>query len=385
MNKKYRINPQNENVSIKTLIERIDKGYELQEIEGALSDEQILEYNGAIIIAPDYQREYRFTIEDEVKLVESVLIGIPIPPIFLATDKYKGVRVSNVVDGQHRLRALHRFYYNEFRLIGLELIEELNGNKFMNLDIDLKSDYSDAKLLTITFNDFPGIEFEMEIFSRYNKGTKPLSQQEIRHAAYSSRLNSFINEFTYKIYKKKNPKSLYTAYNATKDRIQKKKLQEGIFVILSIIEYGINEKYDKSSVYAEEYMKQKKELEKENKEESDKNFDYVINVFNIFNKFIERLQEKVEYPFSKEIYGVSSRNYKFQISIAMILAGVFKERVYEKEILEEILEDDSARDNFVSILGEELENSFLEDPEYNASSTNSRKINELIGIIVNKI
>ena len=378
MNKVYKINPQNENISVKILLDRINNGYELQEIEGDLTYDEILKYNGSIIIAPDYQREYRFTLEDEVKLVESVLLGIPIPPIFLATDKYKGVRVVNVVDGQHRLRALHRFYNNEFKLNSLELLSSLNGNDFRTLDIGLKSDYLEAHLLTITFNDFPGLEFEMEIFSRYNKGTKPLSPQEIRHAAYNSKFNEFVNEFCYTLNKKTELSKLNIAYNATKDRIQKKKLQEGLFVILSILELGINSSYDKSLIYAEEYMKNKKIQEKQNSYIADENFKHVINTFHNFNKFVERIQEKVEYPFSKEIYGVSSRNYKFQISIAMILAGIYNRLLNTPYIIENIIKDDDYRDAFLNYLEGYFNNSFLEDPTYNASSTNSKMIQELI-------
>lgn len=380
MNKKYVISPKNEDTSIKVLIENIDKGYELQEIQDDLTEEEILKYSGSIIIAPDYQREYRFKLEDEVKLIESVLVGIPIPPIFLATDKFKGVRVKNVVDGQHRLRAIHRFYKNIFKLEGLDLLDDLNGFRFRDLDISIKADYLDAKLLTITFNDFPGLEFEMEIFSRYNKGTKPLSPQEIRHAAYNSKINAYINDYAYNLYKNKNESNiqLYEAYNASKDRIQKKKLQEGIFVILSILENGINTHYDKSLVYAENYMKSKKELEKDDEYQAERDFKNTVEEFKLFNAFIIRLQEKVKFPFSKEIYGISSRNYKFQISIAMIIAGIYKEKLKDKDLLYKILEDDDERDKFIDILSKSLINSFLEDSEYNASSTNSKKIKELI-------
>ena len=380
MNKKYIISPKNEDTSIKVLIENIDKGYELQEIQNDLTEEEILKYSGSIIIAPDYQREYRFKLEDEVKLIESVLVGIPIPPIFLATDKFKGVRVKNVVDGQHRLRAIHRFYKNIFKLEGLDLLDDLNGCTFKDLDISIKADYLDAKLLTITFNDFPGLEFEMEIFSRYNKGTKPLSPQEIRHAAYNSKINAYINDYAYNLYKNKNESNiqLYEAYNASKDRIQKKKLQEGKYVILSILENGINTHYDKSLVYAENYMKSKKELEKDDEYQAECDFKNTVEEFKLFNAFIIRLQERVKFPFSKEIYGISSRNYKFQISIAMIIAGIYKEKLKDKDLLYKILEDDDERDKFIDILSKSLINSFLEDSEYNASSTNSKKIKELI-------
>lgn len=381
MKKKYVINPKNERISVKNLIDNIDKGYDLQEVDGVLSEKEKLDYNGAIIIAPDYQREYRFKIDDEIKLVESVFLGIPIPPIFFATDKFKSIRVKNVVDGQHRLRALHRFYSNVFKLDNLELLPELNGRYFSDLDFEIKSDYLDSILDTITFSDFPGIEFEMEIFSRYNKGTKPLSPQEIRHAAYNSNFNVFVNEFSYQLYKTKQPRELFYAYNISKDRIQKKKLQEGIFVILSILEYGINDRYEKSLDYAEDYMIEKKKNEKEDTTVSEENFSYMQSVYHDFNNFIIRLCSRVEYPFSKELYGISSRNYKFQISIAMILAGIFKYKLHNTDYLIRIMEEPEELENFLSILKEVLLNSFLENSEYNSSSTNSKKIRELISSI----
>lgn len=378
MGRKYIINPQDEKISVGALIENIDKGYRLQDMDGKLKDREKLKYNSSIIIAPDYQREYRFKLDDEVKLIESVFLGIPIPPIFFATDKYKDARVRNVVDGQHRLRALHRFYNGKFKLENLELLPELNNKYFEDLDIELKGDYLDAKIDTITFSDFPGMEFEMEIFSRYNKGTKPLSPQEIRHAAYNSMFNTFVNEFSYQLFKTKEPRELYNAYNISTDRIQKKKLQEGIFVILNILEYGINDKYEKSLDYAENYMREKKQNEKQNPVEAEQNFKAMKDTFSEFNEFIVRLCTKVRFPFSKELYGISSRNYKFQISIAMIVAGIFKEKLFKKRLLQEIMRDDKKLDAFMDKIREELLNSFLENSEYNASSTNSRKIKELI-------
>lgn len=385
----YKINPENENLSIKVLLERIDKGYELQELNRELIEDELLKYNGAIILAPDYQREYRFTLEDEIKLIESVLTGIPVPPIFLATDKFNEVRVTNVVDGQHRLRALHRFYNNQFALNRLTLVDGIDGRTFKELDIDMKSDFIEQTLLVTIFKDFPGKKFELEIFNRYNKGTKPLSTQEIRHAVYNSEFNRFINSFTVEIFKNKekdtNKNKLKVAYNVTKDRIQKKKVQEGLFVILSILEKGINVNYDKSFVYAENYMKEKANIEESNKNELLRNFNLMKKTFSKFNEFIIELQNKCEYPFSKEIYGISSRNYKFQISIAMILAGVFHKLINKGSFYSDIFSHETYRIAFLSILKNNLIDSFLEDPMYNASSTNSKEISKLVEKINNDL
>ena len=125
-------------------------------------------------------------------------------------------------------------------------------------------------------------------------------------------------------------------------------------------------------------MKSKKELEKDDEYQAECDFKNTVEEFKLFNAFIIRLQERVKFPFSKEIYGISSRNYKFQISIAMIIAGIYKEKLKDKDLLYKILEDDDERDKFIDILSKSLINSFLEDSEYNASSTNSKKIKELI-------
>ena len=90
------------------------------------------------------------------------------------------------------------------------------------------------------------------------------------------------------------------------------------------------------------------------------------------------MTEVVEYPFSRELYGISSRNYKFQISIAMILAGIFNKIYLQSEYIEKIISNKEEMIKFVNKVGALLQVSYLEDPEYNASSTNSKKMKELV-------
>src|SRR6056297_362998 len=75
---------------------------------------------GGINLKPFYQREYKFTRKDESLLIESLLAGIPVPTIYLASDTSKVPHISNVIDGQHRLMAVYRFIKNKFSLTGLE-------------------------------------------------------------------------------------------------------------------------------------------------------------------------------------------------------------------------------------------------------------------------
>ncbi len=375
INKK--ISPESQNITIQELTKRITSGFELQEKEiDFLTEEEIIKYNDSIIIAPDYQRDYRSSVEDESSLIESVLLGIPIPPVFLVHKKEHDLQLMNVVDGQHRLRAFYRFVNDKFKLKGLTILKYYNDKSFKQLELNIRLEINSTSLSAIVFKNFPEKEFELEIFRRYNKGTKPLSAQEIRHAVYNSKINTLVNDFSSKLFKNKNSK-LSIAYNVTKDKLQKKKLQESIFVILSILENGINDKLQKSPHYAESFMKEKSELEKNESYKFSINYDYLKKTFEEFNKFIELISYKIEYPFSKEIYGVSKRNYKFQISIAMILSAVYKKMKDDSShILIDIM--DGNCNDFLNRFSLLLNNSYLEDPEYNASSTSPVMLKELI-------
>ncbi|MBS7528826.1 DUF262 domain-containing protein [Fusibacter paucivorans] len=372
----YIINPKEQNLSIQVLVERIRNGFELQEIQEELTDDEILKYNDSIIIEPDYQRDYRSTIKDESSLIESILVGIPIPPIFLANSLLNGVQVMNVIDGQHRLRAFYRFYNNKFALEGLTILKNYDDKNYKSFDMDEKRKFISKEISMILFKDFPGDEFEIEIFSRYNKGTKPLTPQEIRHAVYNSEINQYVNRFSNKLYKEPSM-YLSKAYNVTRDRIQKKKLQESIFVVLSILETGIKSEISKSPQYAEHFMKEKAELQKENFEEFQTNYRKLTLMFDSFNKFLISLSDYYEYPFSKEIYGISNRNYKFQISIAMILAAFYHKLSITIKSIDKINESIDLN-LFVLYIDDFLNNSFLEDPTYSASSTNPTALISLI-------
>lgn len=380
----YRINPIATDLTWQTLITRIDSGYELQEYKKAeLTKEEIVKFNDSIILDPDYQREYRSTINEESSFVESVLLGIPIPPIFLSSHKYNNVPVLNVIDGQHRLRALYRYMNNKFALKDLKILTEYNGIKYKDLEIDEINIIQSSNISTFTFRNFPGKNFELELFSRYNKGTKPLTSQEIRHAVYSSKINQYVNSFCKKLLNTKEEK-LSKIYSISKDRYQKKTVQENIFIMLGIIENGIVQKYSfenstekklaKSPQYAEKYMEEKYLLQKNNPEEFEKNYVKTIQNFEYFNKMLLHFTDYTNYPFSREIYGITSKGNKFQVSISMIISAIFHKVIS----IHDLNTIESKFDELYISLNSLLKDSYLEDPNYNASTTNPVEIEKLI-------
>lgn len=313
---------------ILTLKERVEKGDNLLSLPGDndIPDDEEDKYHNAIILKPFYQRDYRFSIQDESSLIESILLGIPIPPIFLASTCVRSLDVCNVVDGQHRLRAIYRFMSDQFKLKDLPILTDLNGLKFSDLSREDKKTIKDFTITTYVFNRTPGLSFELELFNRYNKGTKPLTQQEIRNAVYSSPYSDFVNGFVSDL--EQAPDSfLYQAYNLTKDRTLKKKVHENIMTILYILEHGIVKGFKDSTVYANAYMQEKAERWKIDPSEVERTLAETKTRFNQFNEWIIKLSTNQRYsckfPFSKEIYNISNKQNKFQTSIAMILAGIY--------------------------------------------------------------
>lgn len=368
---KFIVKPDEVDYTVGNIVESIDKGYKLQNITETLTIEQRLEYSDSLIMKPDYQRDYRSSVEEESSLIESILVGIPIPPVFLCSTRVNGAQALNVVDGQHRLFAFYRFRKGDFSLTNLTLLEEYNNKSFNELPGELQEKIVIHKLSTYIFRDFPGKKFELEIFNRYNKGTKTLTSQEIRNAVYSSPHNEYISKFIKILYEKEQP--LKYVYNVTKDRYLKKKVHEGIFSILYVLEYGINVDFKDSTTYASEYMKIKSELSDSTDEFLiEKDLQNTISLFDNFNEWLLKCTVVTPYPISKEFYGISSKSYKFQTSMALILPALYR-KIYIEDLLGKI-----DFETVISMIKEALINSFLEDPKYTASSTNSKEINKLV-------
>ncbi|MFL9515987.1 hypothetical protein ACKENX_07245, partial [Acinetobacter baumannii] len=91
-----KIDPKDRSSSIKDLNKQIKNGLILQQLTSddikKLDENTRFDYIDAIIVQPDYQREYRYTIADESLLIESIIVGIPVPPIFLANTRYLGIQ-----------------------------------------------------------------------------------------------------------------------------------------------------------------------------------------------------------------------------------------------------------------------------------------------------
>lgn len=166
--------------------------YSLAGIRTMLGDtvgsEERLRYD----LDPEYQRRHRWSKERKSRLIESFLMNIPVPPIFLYERDYAQFEV---MDGRQRLTALAEFYRNEFALEGLQYWEDLNGCTYQKLPskvrdgIDRRYISSIILLKETARNEEQAAQLKKLVFERLNSGGVALSHQESRNAVYRGPLN----------------------------------------------------------------------------------------------------------------------------------------------------------------------------------------------------
>ncbi len=144
-----------------------------------------------IVLDPDYQRNYVWDEKRASLLVESILLNVPIPVIYVAEDDDGA---WDVVDGLQRLSALSRYFDNEFKLKGLEVLNELNGQKYKDLNPKASRLLRNGILRLILIFKESHADIKYEIFMRLNRGAVKLTEQELRNCLYRGRFNDLLHE-----------------------------------------------------------------------------------------------------------------------------------------------------------------------------------------------
>ena len=146
-------------------------------------------------LTPDYQRRRVWDNKRKSRLIESFIINVPIPPIFLYEYDFSEYEV---MDGLQRITSIVEFFDNKFSLEGLELWYELNGRYYRDLPDEIKKAIERRYLSAIILLKETAKDIKQEkmmkrfVFSRLNTGGMELSPQEIRNAVYSSEFNDSI-------------------------------------------------------------------------------------------------------------------------------------------------------------------------------------------------
>ncbi len=154
-------------------------------------------------LRPEYQRRLRWTSVQKSKLIESLLLNIPVPPVFLYESE---AARYEVMDGQQRLNAVREFIAGDFSLASLTVLKPLNGIRYSRCPPRIKRALDRASLSAIVLL----LESEKEkvsgrlsltdirrfIFDRLNTGGTRLNPQEIRNALNPGFFNKVIIDST---------------------------------------------------------------------------------------------------------------------------------------------------------------------------------------------
>ena len=151
---------------------------------------------GSIILSPDFQRHEVWKIEQKSKFIESVLRGLPLPPIYLKKDS-NGQYI--VVDGLQRTSALRDFMDGKLCLRGLEPEEnnKLNGVTIDTLDNvrqGLRARIEDRQLFVYVMEPSVPMSVVYDVFNRINTGGTQLSRQEIRNCVFQGKSTRLVKD-----------------------------------------------------------------------------------------------------------------------------------------------------------------------------------------------
>lgn len=154
---------------------------------------------GKLLVQPEYQRQYVWDIKKASRLIESCLLDIPLPVIYLSEEKDGR---ENVIDGQQRLTSLFSFIDglmpdgSVFKLTGVRVFPELNKKTFRDLDESHQDKIRYYKIRTITFKKESQSDLKFEIFERLNTGSVSLNDQELRNCIFRGPYNDLLRELS---------------------------------------------------------------------------------------------------------------------------------------------------------------------------------------------
>jgi hypothetical protein len=190
-----------------------------------------------IKLDPDFQRSAVWNAKQKSELIESILMGIPLPLIYVKEDD-KGVYI--IVDGRQRLTTLFDYMDNKFPLKSLSVLSDLNGSFFNDETTnEKKPDKTDKYLkqahqskiedcpLTLHVIKPPTPDrVTFDLFDRVNRGGTRLNNQEMRNAIYQGAATKFLKELT----------ELESFKDATENSIKPERMKDR-YIVLRLIAF----------------------------------------------------------------------------------------------------------------------------------------------------
>ena len=289
-------------------------------------------------LQPDYQRNFVWKNKQQSKFIESLILGIPVPTIFINENEDS---TYEVIDGQQRLTTCYRFWNNELKLTGLETLTELNGLRFVDLDEDITDVLKYNRTLSVvSILKDSSVEIKFDIFQRLNEGAVKLNAQELRNVVYRGKVIEFLEDLS------KNTQ-FSTVLNPKSNTVIRKIDQEIILRMLSVNEkvipdtdgsYVLDPRYNGRlntvmGEFLQTYRNSDEDLAKF-KERFELNLKKIFTVLDEDERF-----RNLSFPASLISRPVAEFEYMFFDKLE--LTDVIEKKLEIKEFLEGIFKDES--------------------------------------------
>lgn len=158
-----------------------------------------LNNRGLLDLKPPYQRHSVWTTKERRYFLDTIFNTYPCPPLFLyKTLSDDGISTYHVVDGKQRLETIINFSANKISLSAEMQNEELAGKKWKVLEPERRRDFWNYQLAVEMLDSVDNAKVK-EIFDRYNRTSKNLERQELRHAKYDGWFATYAEEEAKKV------------------------------------------------------------------------------------------------------------------------------------------------------------------------------------------
>ncbi|MBL4832114.1 MAG: DUF262 domain-containing protein [Aliivibrio sp.] len=264
------------------------------------------------LFVPDYQRDFVWSIKSQSRLIESLIIGLPIPHIFIADvesgDPDLDGRVE-IVDGSQRVRTLHAFLSNQLTLEELQLIPQLNGFTFSDLPTSRQRRFNRISIRIIELSNCTEAT-RRDLFERINTGSNELKDMEVRKGSKHGNSKLYSNVISVcadnDVFKEVVP-------------LSETKLKRGEDLEFSLRFFAYLNNYQNFNHSVKEFLDTY--LEKESEKSEDESTDMVA----IFNRTMTFAKDNFPFGFRKSKGAKTTPRVRFEALAVGIALALYEE------------------------------------------------------------
>lgn len=285
--------------------------------------------NDGLVLSPKFQRNSVWNIQAKSYLIDTILKGLPIPPIFMKEyiDRNTKKTIREVIDGQQRLTAIINFYNDDFAILKNHN-KEFANKKYSEIGDDAQIDFLGFNIpIILVKTDDDSIVYDM--FARLNTNNVVLNRQELRNSKYWGDFKVFANEIATKY------RNFFIKHKTFKD--QQIMRMADIELINSFIIITLSNIIAESPTKVDEYY-----------QKYDLNFDEILDVSDKINATMSVIEQIFETPtFTTKFFHSKVALYTLFTSIYFLIFGEDDYSQYKKYNISTLYNSEGNIDNSI--------------------------------------